>query len=327
MAVSLSDKITIRKLVACGNGKVYYEMPAGTMIELVTSGYSINTTDQLVMFEGFQKTFVVNGSKLGIADFINTKLTHDPLGIVHAHGDVLTQGSATMVVDFTNIAKTATYGYVTSGTFVITTQVIGSGLGSAFNPSAVTAKPHWYAWTVYPGGSFGSMPTKAYLGCLYRGRVVLSGNPNAPFQWYMSRQANPWDWQYYTNDAQSAVMGGNSDAGELGDIIRALIPYRDDYLIFGCSTSIWCLMGDPAEASASINEIDLTVGMFGANSWCFDGSGNLYFWGTNGIYKMAIPGLPQCITEVSLPDLVNDEEVDPTTHRITMAFDRIRSGI
>ncbi len=338
MAVSISDIISYKRLVAAGNSKIYYEdidVAAGTMTELDTSSGAIDTSDQLNMFEAYQKVFIVNGANLKVADFINTKLTSSALGSAHAKGDILTQDQgggdiAYMVVDFTNTAKTLTYGfayYAGSATaFDAVTAITGSGSGSGFTPSAVTASPHWYDWTVYPGGASGTMPTKAYLGCLYRGRCVISGNPKYPYQWYMSRQANPWDFAYAANDAQSPVAGGNADAGESGDIIRALIPYKDDYLIFGCATSIWFLAGDPAE-SGSLNELDLTVGIFGANSWCFDGFGNLYFWGTNGIYKTTIPGTPQCISEQVLPNLVSDEAADPSTHRITMAFDRTRTGI
>jgi len=310
-------------------------MAAGTLVKLADSDGDINTSDNLNIFEAYQKVFVVNGSNLKVADFANTKLTHTALGTAHAHGDLLTQSQgggkyAYMVVDFTNTAKTLTYGYAYYGggatAFDTSNTVIGSGSGSNFTPSAVTAKPHWYDWTVYPGGASGTMPNKAYLGCLYRGRAVISGDPEHPYQWYMSRQGNPWDFAYAANDAQSPVAGQDADAGEMGDIIRALIPYKDDYLIFGCATTMWFMAGDPTW-SGSLNELDLTVGIFGANSWCFDGAGNLYFWGTNGLYKTTIPGNPQCISEIPLPKLIADEGADPSTHRITMAYDRTRTGI
>ena len=336
--VDVSNVVTYKRLVAAGNKDIYYEdldVAAGTMTELDTSSGAIDTSDQLNMFEAYQKVFIVNGANLKVADFVNTKLTHGVLATAHAHGDILTQdqtGSnyAYMVVDFTNTAKTLTYGYAYYGgsatAFNATNAITGSGSGTGFTPTAVTVAPHWYDYTVYPGGASGALPNKAYLGCLYRGRCVLSGDPERPYQWYMSRQANPWDFAYFANDAQSPVAGGNADAGESGDIIRALIPYKDDYLIFGCATSMWFLAGDPAE-SGSLNELDLTVGMFGANSWCFDGQGSMYFWGTNGIYKTTIPGTPMCVSEQALPQLVSDEAADPSTHRITMAFDRTRTGI
>jgi len=332
MAVTLTDVITYRRLVAAGNDEIWYEdldVAAGTMTELSAANGDIDCTDQLNMFEAFQKVFIVNGTNFKVADFVNTKLTHSALTTAHAKGDVLTQATsaATMIVDFTNTAKTTTYGFVTSGTFNTSNAITGSGSGTGFTPSAVTANPHWYDWTVYPGGASGTMPDIAYLGCLYRGRCVTSGNTNYPHQWYMSKIGDPWDWAYSSTDPLTAVAGSSADAGEIGDIIRALIPYKDDYLIFGCASTIWVLTGDPA-AGGEIDEVDLTVGMFGANSWCFDGEGNLYFFGTGGIYKIPL-GFRNVenLTEISLPNLVSDEDADPSTHRIIMEYDRKRHGI
>jgi len=338
MAVTLTESITYKRLVAAGNDKIFYEdlaVAAGTMTELDTSGGAIDTSDQLQMFEAYQKVFVVNGANLKIADFVNTKLTVTALTTAPTRGEVVTQltSGATMIVDFVNTAKTEIYGYVNSGTFVTTADYTLSG-GSMDPttrvPSAVTANPHWYDYTVYPGGTFGELPSKAYLGCLYRGRVVLSGNPDKPFQWYMSRQANPFDRAWAANDSQSPVEGGNSDAGELGVIVRALIPFKDDYLVFGCASQMWLMTGDPAFGGV-INEMSLTTGIFGANSWCFDNQDRMYFWGNNGIYRTTVPGNPVCISNVRLPDLVGDKAADkaadPSTHRITMVYDRDRHGI
>lgn len=234
-----------------------------------------------------------------------------------------------MVVDFTDSTKTHTYGYTTTETFDATHQVTGSGSGSAFTPSAVTesmnTQPHWYDWTVYPGGSSGAMPNKAYLGCLYRGRCVLSGNPYYPHQWYMSRQANPWDWAYTANDAQSPVAGTDSNVGEVGDIIRALIPYRDEFIIFGCANSIWALTGDPAY-NGSLKEVDITKGVFGDHSWCFDSEGNLYFVSYDGIYMLPAGFGP--IKDISgdvLPSMLDG--IQPDTHKILLAYDKSNSGI
>lgn len=310
-------------------------MAAGTMTELVAARDDMDTSDQLSMFEAYQKVFVINGSNLKIADFINTKLTVTALTTAPTRGSVVTQATsnATMIVDFVNAAKTEIYGYTTNGTFVTTGGYTLSGGGmdpETRVPSAVaeaSTTPHWYDYTVYPDGASGSLPAQAYLGCLYRGRVVLSGNPAYPYQWYMSRQADPFDFLYAQADAQSPVAGGNADAGEIGDMVRCLIPYRDDYLIFGCANSIWVLRGDPA-AGGSLDEVDLTVGIYGANSWCFDGDGNLYFWGSGGLYRMNKEfGTIDNISRLSLPALVADEAPDPTTHRITLGYDRIRYGV
>lgn len=328
----LDDFQQYSRVVAAGNKQIWYEgtgVAAGTMVELVAARDDIDTADQLVMFEIFQKVFVVNGAKLKVADFVNTKLTHSALTTAHAKGDILTQATsgAVMVVDFTDTAKTHTYGTVISGTFTATNQVTGSGSGTTFTPSAVSDGPHWYDLTVYPDGASGSLPAKAYLGCLYRGRCVLSGNPDYPYQWYMSRVANPWDWAYAANDALSPVAGGNADAGELGDVIRALIPYKDEYMIIGCANSMWVMRGDPA-SGGSLDEVDLTVGIFGAYSWCFDGNGNLYFMSKTGLHMIpASLGGVQPVSHTVLPNLSEDEELDPSVHRVTLAYDADRFGI
>lgn len=340
------DVVTVRKLVAVGNNEMWYEDTVGSMVELAAANGDIDTSDQFVMFELLQKVFIVNGANLKVADFINTKLSTadvrpagDASDVAPMHGTVLTGGTSTavMIVDYcdANNGAALIYGYLVSGTFenaeVVTgTNASGTPTAVSFTTDAApVVAPHWYDWTAYPtigGISYGTMPAKAYLGCNYRGRAKLSGNPLYPHQWYMARQLNPWDWAYIANDAQSPVKGGDADAGEIGDIVRAIIPYKDDYCIHGCATSMWFMAGDPAEGG-SINELDLTVGIYGANSWCFDGKSNLYFWGDNGIYKTMIPGIPECVSAIRLPKLVKDEAVDPSTYRITMAFDRERIGI
>jgi len=355
-----ADKTVSKSLVAIGNDQLYYEDSSGSMVQLSDSAGELDVFDYLEAFEAFQKVIIVNGENLKVADFANTcldlgegnGLTNPP-----AKGDVLTQSGsgASMVVDFVRGEEgdenRYIYGYTTTAAAFNVSNTISSNDATAtmspatFTPMSVSeasSAPLWYDYTAYPDivlsvdkfgqesgttKSFGSLPSKAYLGCLYRGRVVLSGNPDYPHQWYMSRQANIWDWSYLANDAQTPVAGNNADAGELGDIIRALIPYRDDFLIFGCANSLWLLRGDPA-AGGVLAEIDLTVGMFGARSWCFDGDGNLYFWGNNGIYIMP-PGFTEikCLTENVLPNIVSDEAPDPSTHRITMGYDKKRRGI
>jgi len=349
------EKATIKRLVAAGNNTVYYEdiMAAGTMTPLdadndFTAG-DINTADQLNIFEAYQKVFVVNGANLGVADFVNTKLTSDiAITNLPKHGDILSQYQevagryAHMVVDFISEYNTTTalkhliygYAYYDGDAEAFTTthaikdaddvDVITAGSLSV----AADASPHWYDWTIYNGdtATYGSMPNKAYLGCLYCGRGIISGNPEHPNQWYMTRQNVLWDFAYLAGDAGTPVKGQAADAGELGDIVRCLIPYKDDYLIFGGATSIHFMAGDPAYGGELL-ALDLTTGIFGANSYCWDGAGNLYFWGTNGFYKTTVPGVPICLSAIALPDLVKDEAADPSTYRITMAYDRRDYGI
>jgi hypothetical protein len=143
----------------------------------------------------------------------------------------------------------------------------------------------------------------------------------------MSRQADPWDWNYVANDAQAPVAGHNADAGEIGDIITSLIPHKDDYLIFGCANSIWILRGDPC-TGGSLDEVSLTTGIFGKKSWCWDDADNLYFWGTTGIYRLSTQtGQIENLTMGRIPDIVADTQVDTSLHRISFGYDRRRHGI
>lgn len=325
-------------------------MAAGEFVAIADSVGDTNTTDQLNMFEAYQKMFIVNGAILKVTDRINTKLTSNEAIVANLpkHGDIIRQEQggtavASMVVDFiseydtTEANKHLIYGkayYAGAATeFDTDNDIIDADDavvidGGADLTVAAGAPPHWYNWTVYNGDTdtYGTMPDKAYLGCLYCGRPTISGNPEHPDQWYMARQNDPWDFAYSAGDARTPVMGGNADAGEMGEIVRCLIPYKDDRLIYGCATCIWYMEGDPGYGGA-LFALDLTTGMFGAKSYCWDGAGNLYFWGTNGFYRTTIPGTPMCLSAIALPDLIKDENANPTTHRITMAYDRRDCGI
>jgi len=335
------DKVYSKKLVAIGNREFWYEDSAGSMVELFAANADINCNLPLQIFEAFQKVFVVNETNLKVADFANVKITTADIG---SHppdkGNILTGGTsgAQMVVDYiTALSGACTiYGQrITTATFSSGETITGTdddGNAISFTTSAAEiVGPHWYDWTVYGNdSSYGTMPNKARLGCLYRGRAVLSGNSQYPNQWYMARVGNPWDFNYDGLDALSAVAGNNADAGEIGDIVNALIPYKDDFIIFGCANSMWVMVGDPA-SGGSIDELDLTVGIFGPKSWCFDSSGNLYFWGTGGVYVCPYsggrPSKPKLLTGLNLPKIIKDEAVDVTTHRIILAYDPYRDGI
>ena len=329
-----------KKLVSIGNNQFFYESVAGTMTLLSGSAQAdeLDYTEGMDMVEAYEKIFVVNGGRFKVADFGNSKIATADIGANPPdRGNVLTGGSsgATMIVDYITALTSActVYGNRTSSaTFITGETVTGTDNDDnaiSFTMTAVNevAAPHWYDWTPYGNDTaFGALPTWATVVKLYRGRLYITGDRYNPHQWYMSRQGNPWDFNYAATDAQSPVAGNNSDVGEIGDIQVAAIPYKDDFLIMGCTNSIWLLSGDPMEGG-SLNPLDLTTGIFGPEAHCWDGDGNLYFWGTNGIYKMAIPGVPQCISQVRLPNIIADEAVDPSTHRIVLAYDAERVGV
>lgn len=337
-----SDSYTTKQLVAIGAGEVWLENAAGdTMEQVADSLGTLDTSTFLSAFELYGKLFIVNGSTKKVLDLINTKITTADIG---SHppdfGTVLTVSGgslASMIVDYVDSLSGACtiYGKRTTATTFADTETVtgtdndGNSISFTLNDDE-DAPPHYYDWTVYGADTttYGSMPDDVTLGCNYRGRAVIAGNPDYPHQWYMSRQRNPWDFLYGANDPLSAVAGNNADAGEVGDIIRALAPYGDDFLNFGCANSIWLLDGDPC-SGGSIDMLDKSTGIYGPKAWCKDNMGNLYFYGTtSGLYKM-IGGRekPVNISYGALPNLVDDWAAVSATHRIVLSFDAKKAGI
>jgi len=333
-----------KALVAAGGNALWYESPSGTMVVFADSDATLNTVSaKCDMVEALEKVFVVNETTLKVADFGNVSIVTTDLGTNPPdYHTVLTGGTsgAKMVVDYiTNLddgeactiygSRTTTETFA-SGETVTGTDDDDNAISFAIS-AAETAGPFWYDWTTFGNAAgddttFGALPDSASLICLYRGRVVIAGDPDYPNQWYMSRQVNPWDMAVTSVDAQAAVAGQDSDAGKLGDVVVALIPYKDDYLVFGCANSMWLLSGDP-RSNGELSEFDLTTGIYGKKSWCFDKVGNLYFWGNNGLYQTALPGAPVCISQLPLPKLIGDEAANASTHSITMGYDAERNGV
>jgi len=338
-----------KKLVAVANDEVWYESTSGTMVELAAAHGDIDTSANLVMFEAYQKVFIINEGTYRVVDFGNVKLSTAAIGAnLPNHGTSLTVAAtgSQILVDFidSNTGACLIYGRrLTADTFasgetVTGTNTAGNAVSFVLDADEVLPDPpHWYPYTTYANFTvtadmvYGELPDSATLGCLYRGRVTLSGDTNNPNQWYMARQANPWDWVYSAADAQAPVAGNDADAGEIGDIITALVPYKDDYLLFSCSDSLWRLNGDAA-AGGVIVEVDLAVGIMDKYAWCFDGEDNFYFLSPLGLYVMAgnsDAGVarPMNLTKIKLPEFPQDWDINTSIHRVTLAYDRKRHGI
>ena len=340
-----------RRLVALANNKLWYgddSVPTGMASLTVNPGgsYALDTTKPCAMLEAFQKVYIINDSKYFVVDFCNIKLVSQTVfnyttNYVPERGSLLYQGSACMVVDFVDSPNKAIYGFVTNGTFVNNAAVTGND--SMARPTSFTTAvsggvvapnpPHVYKWTPYPnrlsatGNEYGIMPVHSTILRMYRGRPVLAGDKTAPHQWYMGEQGNFYNWAYGSSDQKAPVAGTDTDIGKIGDIIRAVIPYSDDYCIFGCSGSLWLLRGDPA-VSASLDSASYVVGIFSDTSWCFDDVGNLYVLNPNGIYALSQGmGAPQSLTDKIIPNFSADFPVDDSIHQICMAYDKIRNGI
>ena len=411
--VSISNETSltkyVRRLVAASGDKIYYENTSDAMVEL--TGAVIDTDQPVVLIEAYQKVFVINGTTLGVIDFVNTKLTTLTGSIsafanyggtvpgtvkattTAAHGlvtgdyvtisgttnyngsfeitkidadefyfidtwvsddatgtwkqklvpcptrdDILNQDTtAEMVVDFVNPGATEVYGKVISSHgFDTGDTVTSTGTCTDFTPSAVSSNvgtvPLWYSYTIYPdidgadNADFGTMPTQATFGCLYRGRITLGGDKDYPHQINWARQTNPWNYAYFANDMQSAVPGSAAKTGEIGEPGTAVIAYSDNYLVIAGASTIYVLSGDPT--NGTLRQISFTTGIWSRESWCKDEEGRIFFLGLDGIYMMPAD-LSQAInlTKNKLPKFMEDWAVDPALHRVTLSHDPRGHGL
>jgi len=341
------DKTYSKELIAIGNDEVWYESTAGTMNELDDANGKINTDNLLNATIAFQKLFIVNGTNLKIADFANTKIETDDIKDEAANatsypfrGTVVTgAGGAEMIIDYITAIDDAAviYGKKTNDTAFVDGELV-SGINSddtvvKFDIKSGTTEtaptiPHWYDWTVYGNSTiYGAMPVRANEVCNFMGCLMLAGDPNYPHQWYMSRQFNPFDWLYTQDDAQSAVAGNDADAGEVGDIIKVNIPYKDDFVVHACASTLWYMTGHPC-TGGTIVELDLTTGILGDRAFCWDDVGNLYIVCTVGLLRIP-PGFgqPENLTIELWPDFITDLAFNAASHRITLAFNPEDRGI
>lgn len=320
-------------------------MAAGTMLQLAASVGDIDTSDNLTCTNAFGRAVILNGANLKIFDPSSTKITtasvgsHPPDPYTKLTGG--TSGAVMYVVYETSLSGECTiYGIKQSGnenTFesgetVTGTDNDGNAISFTLNANEVAPKTdidggHWYNFTVFGNSAtYGELPDKAYIGAMYLGRLYITGDPDNPYQWYASAQKDIHNWLYDQEDVASAIRGGDTEVGDLQDLPRALIPYGNSYLLFGCASSMYVMINDPRQGG-TLRKVSRDIGVFGARSWCHDEKGNLYFFGTGGIYRMS-PDLAELdhLTEIVLPKIIKDEQVDPSTHRITMQWDKDRHG-
>lgn len=167
-----------------------------------------------------------------------------------------------------------------------------------YNPNNSAGNEFLDIWETTDGVS--QIPLGCPLLCRWSGRMVLAGYP--PHVWYMSRVEDPTDFDFAQTDVLRAVASTSGEAGQIGDPITALIPYTDDYLIFGCTNSIWIMRGDPA-IGGRVDNVSRETGIAIRNGWCRGPSGDLYFLSDDGMYGMANANAkPEALSRGKLPD-------------------------
>lgn len=171
----------------------------------------------------------------------------------------------------------------------------------------------------------GTAPQNCNISCAWRGRLILSGGPDDPQNFFASRAGDPLDWDYSQEDPTAAFVGNAAQSGRIGQPVHALIPMSDDILVIGCEQSMWAVRGDIADGG-SIDQVTNFAGISSSTSWTRGPDGSLYFVGPRGFFKMN-PTATQVeeISQTAYPQFF--QQINRSTTYINMIYDADRYGI
>ena len=325
-------------LVASAGGILYAERTIGQLTEVSGAAADFSSShlflgqerNQLLYIADYDVPRVIGTG--GVIDATGTQLTDPAIADWRNYG-IDTDTDVVVISGGLGLVEDGTYRISSVLESMVVLDSAAGGAGTCnyrierapkiYDPAENTVE----IWTAE--ADKGQVPTGCKLICLYRDRLVLSGADQAPHLWYMARQGNPLDWEYFPEDPTDpgrAVSGQSSDAGIIGDAVTALIPFKDDYLIFGCNHSIWMLKGDPA-TDGRIDAVSYTVGVLGAKSWCQGPKGEVYFMSPDGLYVM-VPGsyaAPKPLSPKKLPRRL--KRINPETHECLLLWNDEEQGV
>lgn len=173
--------------------------------------------------------------------------------------------------------------------------------------------------------SEGSLPSGPRIVTLYRNRLVFSRTSTDPHNWFMSRVGDYTDWDYSQEDVAAAVSGNDADAGKIGDTITALIPFSDDYMVMGCSDSVWLMRGDP-KSGGRIDNLTRGGGIVGPQAWARDAEGSIYYLTHCDLMRIAPGGaVPESISEDKVQHTLS--QIDFSVYTARLAWDQQNKGL
>jgi hypothetical protein len=311
---------------------------AGDLYRELTFGRLTAISSSLTVRDDVPVQAAQSGQKLYLADY----------GDVAASG---TDGSvAGTALDATGVADWTAVGILPADMVAVISNVTGTAVAGTYEIQSVAAGAVTLTATAGTGNcayrierapkvydpllntiviltaTDGQVPTGCPLISRWMNRIVMSGASIAPHVWYMCRPGDELDWDYSQTDSQRAVAGTTSEAGVPGSPIVAQVPFSDDYLIFGCRTSLWRLRGDPAYGG-SLDSLSHTVGIIGPNAWCLGPAGEVVFLSLDGIYALPPGGnsYPISLSRETLPqELMN---LNPDMLTVALEYDIQGRGV
>lgn len=320
-------------VVASADGTLYRENGFHGQLAALSSSVNLISDRQLQSAVWGQKLFIADNGELkkgGTGGTINsTGLRLDDAGVsdwttlgIDVNNDVV------VISDAAGAAVDGVYKISAVGADYVTLTASAGGTGTCtyrierapklYDPAADTL-------TILTA-TVGSIPVGCPLVCRYRDTIVFAGAKSNPHMWFIARVGDPYDFDYSADDDAAAVFGESSDAGEVAQPIKALIPYSDDYLLFGCSSSIWVMRGHP-NGGGLIDNVSYTVGVVDKFAWCWGPNGEIIFLSNDGLYMMP-PGassVPQSISRERMPrELLG---VDVSLYSVSLAYDIQERGV
>ena len=172
----------------------------------------------------------------------------------------------------------------------------------------------------------GSVP-QADIVASFQDALVAAGDITDPHIWYMSRQGVPYDWDYGAIDEGRAIASTSLPGGRIPQPITALANLVDDYLILGCTSSMYIMRGDP-RVGGRIDLLSDRAGIFDSQAWCHLPDGTILALSHFAIHHI-VPGSG---AEVSVRDLSEGALPDEflhfsrSQHYVNMVYDLAHRG-
>jgi len=322
-------------LVAVCGGDIYRSLSAGT----IAQNANVNRFATDVPLHGAERN-----SKLYIADYSKEPLASASDGVASStatfdsatYSDWTTLGISNedhgLAIHNGTNAGFYRISVIDTNTLTVTPDWPGAATGMRFTIERIAKvfdgvsddiKPLTVGTDPVSGDPLGQVPIGASLIALYRDRIVLSGRKQDRHELYMSRAGDPTDWNYEADatDLERAVATANGiQAGRISEPISALIVHSDDYMLIGCRTSIYRMVGDPA-AGGDVYNLSRRIGILSQGAWCHDPNNTVIFLSKDGIYQVVAGGnsYPIQISRDKLPRelaSINEDNVD-----IAMIYD------
>jgi hypothetical protein len=313
--------------LAASNGSLYSDDGAGGLAQ-VTGDSTLASDLTLYAVEHLGKLYIADyaeSSNVEVTDAeVSSSTTFDSVSV----SDWTTVADAdddAIAIDDGNAAGTHYISTVASGSITLSATTTD---GTGMTARVVRAPKVWDSTTntisIWQGTS-GNMPLECSLICRFMGGIVLAGQKRFPHIAYHSASGDPDDWYTGSTSPTGAYATTLAENDVIGQPIRALIPYKDDYLIYGCTSQMWVQRGSLRLGGTIVN-VSRSIGILGQSAWCFTPEGYLVWCSSDGLYAMpASGGTPEPVSRDALPDEFRN--LDPSTVHVQLAWDFESKGI